>query len=499
VFALLLAIGAAFAAFVQSRGYTLYYGDAEAHLNIARRIVDSRTPGYDQIGTVWLPLPHVLMLPLIGDDHMWRTGLAGAIPGVLCFALAGMALFAATRLIFESTAAGVCAALLLALNPNVLYLQSIPMTEAVMLASFCGLLYFCARFSAKPSMWAIAGAALCSLAASATRYEGWFVIPFVCLFLLFKGGSRAALVFGAVASIFPLAWFAHNWYFEGDALAFYRGPYSALAINKGSEYPGRHDWSKAILYYRTAVELCGGTVLVWLGAAGVLAVLWRRAWWALLFLALPVMFYVLSMYSSGTPIFVPVLWPNTYYNTRYGIAAIPLLAFAAAALAAVAPARFRAAAAGVVVIGAVLPWVAYPRPDNWICWKESKVNSDARRAWTEATGAFLAEHYRGGGIFFSFGDMTGALRQAGIPLRGGLHEGNGLLFPAAVQRPDLFLWEDWAVTMPSQSVGQSMLNLVKAGRPYRLVHTIEVKGAEPIQIYRRVHDHPVHEGPRSAQ
>ena len=40
------------------RGYVLYYGDAEAHLNIARRIVDSRTPGPEQIGTVWLPLPH---------------------------------------------------------------------------------------------------------------------------------------------------------------------------------------------------------------------------------------------------------------------------------------------------------------------------------------------------------------------------------------------------------------------------------------------------------
>ena len=47
------------------RGYTLYYGDAEAHLNLARRVVDSRTPGLSQIGPVWLPLPHLLMLPLV--------------------------------------------------------------------------------------------------------------------------------------------------------------------------------------------------------------------------------------------------------------------------------------------------------------------------------------------------------------------------------------------------------------------------------------------------
>src|SRR5689334_14223220 len=37
-------------------GYILFYGDAQAHLNISRSIIDSKTPGYDQLGTVWLPL-----------------------------------------------------------------------------------------------------------------------------------------------------------------------------------------------------------------------------------------------------------------------------------------------------------------------------------------------------------------------------------------------------------------------------------------------------------
>ena len=37
--------------FVYAHGWTLYYGDAEAHLMIARRIVDSLTPGYEQLGT----------------------------------------------------------------------------------------------------------------------------------------------------------------------------------------------------------------------------------------------------------------------------------------------------------------------------------------------------------------------------------------------------------------------------------------------------------------
>src|SRR5580704_1171082 len=76
-----------------STGATLYFGDAEAHLNIARRIIDSRTPGWSQIGTTWLPLPHLLMIPFVRRDDLWKTGLAGAIPSAIAMALAGIFLF----------------------------------------------------------------------------------------------------------------------------------------------------------------------------------------------------------------------------------------------------------------------------------------------------------------------------------------------------------------------------------------------------------------------
>ena len=59
-------------------GTVLAYGDAEAHLNIAKRVVSGLTGGLAQLGSVWLPLPHLLMVPFVVDDNMWRTGLAGA-------------------------------------------------------------------------------------------------------------------------------------------------------------------------------------------------------------------------------------------------------------------------------------------------------------------------------------------------------------------------------------------------------------------------------------
>ncbi len=63
-----------------TRGYVLLYGDAVAHLGIARRILDSRAPGLSQLGGVWLPLPHLLMLPFVQRMLWWQTGLAGAWP-----------------------------------------------------------------------------------------------------------------------------------------------------------------------------------------------------------------------------------------------------------------------------------------------------------------------------------------------------------------------------------------------------------------------------------
>ena len=59
-------------------GDVLLYGDAVAHINIARRVFDSKTPGLLQLGTVWLPLPHLLMIPFLISDEMWQRGFGGS-------------------------------------------------------------------------------------------------------------------------------------------------------------------------------------------------------------------------------------------------------------------------------------------------------------------------------------------------------------------------------------------------------------------------------------
>jgi hypothetical protein len=503
--AVLVVLAVASAWFVHARGYTLYYGDAEAHLNIARRITDSRTPGPEQLGTVWLPLPHALMTPLAQSDSWWRIGHAGTLVGMTAYIVSGLFLFGAARRALASNAAGFVALLVFGLNPNVLYLQATPMTEPLVFAALAGLLCTTVAYGQTLSVaWLLAAAFFANVGAL-VRYEGWFVLPFVAGYVLLRSRSlRDTVLFCLLAAIAPLAWLAHNLWYYSNPLEFYNGEWSAMAIYRRAlaggmaRYPGDHDWPQALLYFTTAARHCAGWTVAVLGLFGVLALL-RRAWWPAVFLALPPAFYVMSLYSSGTPIYVPDLWPNTHYNTRYGLAALPLLAFGAAALVAIAPARWRAGTAAAIGLVALIPWLASPRMDSVITWKESERNSEARRRWTADAADFLRSQYRpGDGAIASFGDLTGIFRKAGIPLRETLHEGNGPAWYGAIARPDLLLFERWAVAMSGDTVSTALLRTRRAGPKYECVRIISFPNSPVIEIYRR-DDYPLHQGSRSEE
>ncbi len=269
VAALLAVLSFTAARWCLARGYTLYYGDAEAHLNIARRILDSRTPGPEQIGTVWLPLPHLLMIPFVMHDDWWRSGIAGVIPSAICFVLAGTFLFAAARRAYASTSAAFAVALLFALNPNMLYLQSTPMTEPLFLRRARGV----AVGDAVVSRFAIraggdrGGGGLERRVAHALRR---LVPDSVRVPVLSPdrpkemargavrraGGAGAAGVAGAQSVLLR------------ERAGILQRPWSAMAIYRRqlaggmAPYPGDHDWRTALQYYFAAARLTGWAAIV---------------------------------------------------------------------------------------------------------------------------------------------------------------------------------------------------------------------------------------------
>lgn len=487
--ACLAVLAAAAVWLVHAAGCTLYYGDADAHLMIARRIVDSQTPGYDQLGTVWLPMLHLLMLPLVRNPGLWQNGLAGAIPVAACFFLAGCFLFAGVRRLFASVPAAAAALAVFALNPNLLYLASIPMTEAVFFAALAALLYFSIRFRETQGWPSIVAAGLASCAASLTRYDGWFLLPVTALYFLCSARRhRFAMtsVFKLIAALGPFYWLAHNWYMTGDWLDFYRGPYSALAIQGRAAYPGMHNWPVAAQYCAAAAELFAGPFLTALGLAGIAACCLRRAFWPALLLSVPPLVYIASVHSGGVPIFLPNLWPHSYYNTRYGAAAMPLFALGAAALVTLAPKKAQAAVAlAVVLIGAGW-WAIRHSPRDWAVFEESRVNSEGRRAWTLQAAQYLKTNYiPGTGILTSSYPLTGVLREAGIPLREALCVDNGLLYDALVERPELYPTKQFVLAQGGDSAQTAVDRIGRFGVTYVLVRRIAVRDQPVIEIYRR--------------
>lgn len=430
------------------------------------------------------------MMPFAQNFTLWRSGLAGTIPGALTFVLGGLLLFLALQRALGSNAAAWAGLGAWALNPNLLYLQAAPMTEPYSLGSISLALLMLAKFNQSKSAWTAAGAGLALTLGALTRYESWFLIPVAGLAVLLAGGQARflkAFVFGICASLGPLYWLAHNQYFYSDALEFYRGPWSALAINRGSNYPGFHDWPAAGRYYLAAAQGCLGAPLTWLGAAGLLAALWKRQWLlALVLFALPA-FYVTSLYSSGTPIFVPSLWPHSWYNTRYGLSTLPAAAFGVAALAAAAPQRVRGIFTAILLAACLSPWLLNPNMNNWLCWKEGQVNGAGRRIWTRQAVEYLQPRYRAGdGILLSFGDPAGILRESGIRISEALHEGDGPLFQAALARPDLFMWEEWAVCIEGDRVSMAMNRLRRGPRRYERLRTFTAAHSPVVEIWRHI-------------
>src|SRR5262245_9546080 len=89
---------------------TNLYGDGLAHVNIARKVVDSPDDSlwqrYVQIGSPWLPLQTVLMLPLVKSDWMWRTGVAGSLLSMVCFVITAAAIYQLAKNLYAKEGEG---------------------------------------------------------------------------------------------------------------------------------------------------------------------------------------------------------------------------------------------------------------------------------------------------------------------------------------------------------------------------------------------------------
>jgi hypothetical protein len=502
-------------------GDVLLYGDAVAHINIARRVFDSRTPGLLQLGTVWLPLPHVLMIPFLLSDGWWQSGIGGSIPSLVAFVLGAAGIFRLVRgaLSSDSTpegesspavriAAWMAAAIYVA-NPNLIYLQATAMTEALYLGLFLWAVVHFSEFvralEAAPEQPAAANSSLvkcglCLVGACLTRYDGWFlavVIGGAALLVGWRSGARSKGLghglakFILLAAAAPVFWIAYNAIVYQNPLEFANGPYSARGIEQrtsppgSSPHPGSRNLAEAATYFLKAAELNlasgnWGRLWVGVGVAGLIlgAAGGGRSLWPLLMLALPLPFYTLSIAYGSVPIFLPVWWPYSLYNARYGVQLLPAFAVAAA-IAAYFAARFLGSIkAKALMAGALVIFVAGSYASVWwgrpISFREAWNNSRTRQALEKELASTLEELPPNATFLMYLGNHVGALEIAGIPLRRVIYEGNHRTW----KRPSdpQGLWEQ-ALADPARYV-----DFVVASDGDAVSSGMERQGLEPLLV-----------------
>jgi hypothetical protein len=422
------AFGATAAVYYARVGLTLSHYDAKAHLVVARRILDSLTPGWEQIGAVWLPLPHLLNVLPVQIDFLYRTGAFAVTISVLSNATATASIAALVRALTGSRWGAALAALLYLTNPNVLYLQSTPMTEPLLFGLSCLQVWLFTRWVLEGQLRVPVAACWVSICACLTRYEAW-PITAVCLaaatYAWWRRGNSLARVLPVMArtTLYPTAaiigfavfsritvgeWFVSGGFFVPDATL--QGQPAAVAekIAEGTELLG------GIWLVRFGALSAIVAAALGLASAGRAPMLIALSLFAAA--ALPI-----SAYLAGHP-----------FRMRYEV---PIVVAACVSIG-MGTGLFRRLAPLVAIVVLALVW-RDARPFDARAPIVLEAQLDRNVGERQLVAECLRRSYDGTTVMASMGALGHYMHElsaAGFSIRDFLHEGNGVLWDSAFTR-----------------------------------------------------------------
>jgi hypothetical protein len=429
---------------------TNLYLDGIAHVNIARKVVDSPEHSfwrqYLQIGSPWLPIHTVLMLPLVSNDFLWRTGLAGSLISMAAFVLTAIVMYLLAWDLYATPEKGatllpLIAAGVFVFNPAIVYMQATPMTESLFMAVLALAVLTLYRWSRNQTRGRLAAAAIVLLAGTLTRYEAWPVAALsVALVLLYTHGPAAgkiknAAIFSAIVAIGPLYWLWHNWAIFRNPFEFLTGPYSARGLF--SQNRVTLGWSTIFVGHPLldfflmliAVAVCVGPLTILLSAAGLARLaaerrsrILRDAMVALL--AVPFFFHVVSLYRGEIQVFP--LSAFGLLNVRYGLPA--LLPVAVLVPAVVSLGRRKVRSQVLIVLGVIAiqyGWLLSSGPSGLDVYQEAYrngVNSKTARELSHSA-AYLTQNPVQPMVLMHTGALGPLVSHSSLEFSNVIHEG----------------------------------------------------------------------------
>ncbi len=443
-------------------GLGLSYNDARSHLDIGRRVVEGLKPGMAQLGSVWLPLNHLLMVPLIWHDWMWHTGFAGAVWNMLSFVGTGLIIYKYLEHLKVGLVGRVMGVVVFAANVNVLYLQATAMTEPLLLFTMTLGCYYLFRWSQSNATLELIKAGLWIMLATLVRYDGWFLLGITGLLVIrhawasgvntnlrerLKRTEGIVLLYSTLAVLGVVAWFMWNLLIFHDPLYFMLGEFSAhaqqLVMEAAGALPTKHDILLSLKVYTYAFFYSSYTYPAILAIIAYFFVLRdrlisREGRWMTSALWAPLIFNIISLYLGFSVIYVQGISGDTWFNIRYGIMLAPTVAIMIGYLS------DRAVTFRPLIIGsmAFVLFFAFANHDA-VSIDDARVGSSQKNV-SEVSG-YLATHAKDqpGFILISAASHDAIIFSSGLPMKKFIHEGTGKYWDNAITYPDR--WARWIV------------------------------------------------------
>lgn len=438
-----------------SNGLGLAYNDARSHLDIGRRVVEGLKPGIAQLGSVWLPLTHILMVPTIWNDFMWHSGLAGTVQSMVAYVATGILIYVFLRELDVGMLGRIAGVAIFASNSNILYLQSTAMTELLLLATMTAGAYQLLLWYKKDDVVYLIKSAFWIMLSTLVRYDGWFLFLFaallIFLYTLYKKGYSIAegtvILFATLAGFGIALWFLWNALIFKDPLYFIFGPYSAYSQQNQLEAAGvlvtKGNWWLSFKFYLYALVFNSGAFTAFLGLAGALLLWLERnrsigVRVATIVLIAPLLFNVIALYLGHSALFIQGLSGDTWFNMRYGVMMMPSLAIFIGFLI------DRAQPMRGLIIGLMLfvAFFSFTSGDA-VTIDDARMGSSQKNV-SEVSG-WLAVHAKNekGFVLISAASHDAIIFSSGLPMKKFIHEGTGAYWKSATTNPDK--WARWII------------------------------------------------------
>lgn len=459
--------------FYYENGLGLAYNDARSHLDIGRRVVEGLKPGLAQLGSVWLPLPHILMVLTIWNDFMWHSGLAGAIVSMISFVFTGILIYKFLEKLQVGNIGKIVGVAIFVANINILYLQSTAMTELLLIATMTAAVYELLCWFEKDNILNLLKAAFWIMLSTLNRYDGWFLFMFsaaiIAIYLFKKKGYKTTegtiIMFCSLAGLGIALWLLWNLAIFGDPFFFAFGPYSAHAqqeqLAEAGVLPTKGDWLFSSKVYLYALAYNSNAFISILGAIGSI-ILWfdKKVKGALKIastaLFAPLLFNILALYLGHSVLYIQGLSGDTWFNVRYGIMMMPSIAiFIGFMVDRLKPYRYLLI--GLMCFVLFFTFYGY----DAVTIDDARVGSSQKNV-SEVSG-WLHEHAKDqeGFILISAASHDAIIFSSGLPMSRFIHEGTGLYWETATLVPDK--WARWII-MRTNDENDQTFKLLK-GKP----------------------------------